>query len=707
MGDPCGAGGSVSSWRRSWLRWRRQGRFLFGVYLVLVVLGASLFALLAKLRQVPPEELTNRLLVFLLTLFDLTLMVVVLFVLLRSLFKIVVERRLGIIGSRFRTKLLVSYLLLTVVPAALISLLAASLFSHLSSSWFSAPVEAVVQAGAELAEGVRRESEERSSRCAQAMAARLGAMESERRAAELERLHRAERTHLLALVAGQTPVVELQDATRAALRLPALSEGELARAGTRVDRVARVVVVRAWVPLADGAVVVCGEVWPEVLAGAQTRLAQAAASYQALKLQRPAITATLVLSFGGIALVVVFAAVWTGLYLSRSFTEPLMALAATTAAVAEGAELTEVPVPGEDEVALLVASFNSMVRRLQAQERELKATVARLDAVLGAIRAGILWLDSEKSLVRGNPAAAAMLGLPSLCEKAVPLATLADHGLGRLAEVMISASSGYRSSLTLYPGGVPRHLEVTVVDLGKGGGWVVALEDITQLLRAQRQAAWSEVARQIAHQIKNPLTPIRLAAERIARHFAQNRHDLAEVIPAGCRAIVDHVRSMQELLDAFSRYAKLPPVQRRPVDGRELLEQVVRLYRGVKPGVEVRLEEALGERPVWLDRDLFRQVLVNLVDNALEASTPPGEVVIRAFWEGDEVVVEVLDRGPGLPVEDPELLFQPFFSSKGRGSGVGLAVVLRIVTDHGGTVRLEPREGGGVRAVVRVPGGEP
>lgn len=700
----------MRSWRRSWLRLRRQSRFLLGVYLVLVVLGAALYALVSRLRQVPAEELTNRLLVFLLTLFDLTLMVVVLFVLLRSVFKLFVERRLGIIGSRFRMKLLISYVLLTLVPAALISMLAASLFSHLASSWFSEPVEAVVEAGAHLAEGIRRESEERSLRCAQAMAAHLSAVEPRRRAAELERLHFAGKNHLSALLGKGLPVVELQDPTRtAALRLPALSPAELGVVGSRVDRVSRVLVVRAWVPLPDGAVVLCGEVWREDVTAAQARLAQAAASYQALKLQRPAITATLVLSFGGIALVVVFAAVWTGLYLSRSFTEPLMALAATTAAVAEGAELAEVPVPGEDEVALLVASFNSMVRRLKAQERELKATVARLDAVLGAIRAGILWLDREKSLVRGNPAAAAMLGLPTLGEQSLPLTTLAEHGLGRLVEVMASAASGYRSSLTIYPGGVAKHLEVTVVSLGRGpevSGWVVALEDITQLLRAQRQAAWSEVARQIAHQIKNPLTPIRLAAERIARHFAQKRDDLAEVIPAGCRAIVDHVRSMQELLDAFSRYAKLPPVHRRPVDGDELFQQVVRLYQGVKPGVEVKLETSLSPRRVWLDRDLFRQVVVNLVDNALEASTPPGEVVVRAFWEGDEMVMEVLDRGPGLPVEDPELLFQPFFSSKGRGSGVGLAVVLRVVTDHGGSVRLLPREGGGVRAVVRIPGGE-
>jgi two-component system nitrogen regulation sensor histidine kinase NtrY len=696
--------------RRLWLRWRRQGRFLGTVYLILLLLGAGLYVLMGKLQEVPAEELTNRLLIFLLTLFDLTLVVVVLFVLLRSLLKLFVERRLGIIGSRFRMKLLVSYLLLILVPTVLISLLAASLFSRLVSSWFSAPVESVVEAGAQVAEGLRRASEARAQRCAEGLAVQLRRLDPARWGGELERLHRELQAAHTGLWRQGLPVLEFQDLRLGALtRLPALGPKDLATPGARVDRVAGRLVVRAWVPLDGESVVVCGEVWPEDVTQAQSKLATAAASYQALKLQRPAITATLVLTFGGLALVAVFAAVWTGLYLSRTFTEPLVALAATTAAVAEGGELVEVPVPGEDEVALLVSSFNSMVRRLKAKEQELRATVARLDAVLGAVRAGVLWLDEEKRMVVGNPAAAAMLNLPALCHGPIPVTILSEQGLGRLEETIRQAASGFRSSLTLYPAGVPRHLEVTVAGLqrqSEQGGWVVVLEDLTQLLRAQRQAAWSEVARQIAHQIKNPLTPIRLAAERIAKHFAEGRGDLKEVVQAGCRAIVDHVRSMQELLDAFARYAKLPPVQRRPVAVGPLLQQTVRLYQGLKEGVAVRLEDQVGEREAWLDRDLFRQVLVNLLDNALEASPSPGEVLVRAFWEGEELVVEILDRGPGLPVEDPDLLFQPFYSSKGRGSGVGLAVVLRIVTDHGGSVRLLPREGGGVKAVVRLPGGE-
>jgi nitrogen fixation/metabolism regulation signal transduction histidine kinase len=292
----------------------------------------------------------------------------------------------------------------------------------------------------------------------------------------------------------------------------------------------------------------------------------------------------------------------------------------------------------------------------------------------------------------------------------MPLEALDAAGLARLAETIRNAGGSVRGSLMVYPGGVARNLEMAVVPLGppeQPEGWVVALEDLTQLLRAQRQAAWSEVARRLAHQIKNPLTPIRLAAERMARHSERSSPDLQGVVSQGCRAIVEHVQSMQEMVDSFSQYAKLPPLARRPANIGELTGQLVTLYQGVKEGLRVEFADHSGGREVLLDPEQFRQVLANLLDNAVEASPVNGLVLVLLAWEGDEFVVTVTDGGSGLPVEDSELLFQPFYSTKLRGSGVGLAMVQRIVTDHGGTVRLEANQPHGVRAVVRIPGGLP
>lgn len=697
----------MSSWRRRWQRYRRQNRFLISLYAGLLVLAGFGFALFSRMRGLPAEEMTNRLLTFLLWWFDLTLIAILLFILLRNFVRLALERHRGILGSRFRTKLLLSYLALILAPTTLLFLIGVLLLSRAATFWFSVPVEDMARAGVELADGVRVENEERARRAVTVIARALRNLpDDQARLAEIERLHRLLGNELTGWVRGGTTVVELLDARRRTLsRLPRFEIPLSESGGVRGERFGGTVVARAWERLPDGSAVVVASSLPPSLIDSQGRLAAAGAAYERLKLDRPTITATVVLSFGGLALLVVFAAAWLGLYLSRRFTEPLLALVATTERAAAGESLEEVPLPAEDEVGLLVGSFNSMVRRLREQDDELRNTVRRLDAVLGAIRTGVLELDEARTRARGNPAAAALLGLSELATSGLALESLVDAGLGKLVETIRGAEGPVRGSLTVYTGGPARSLEIAVVPLGPEGqsrGWVVALEDLTQLQRAQRQAAWSEVARRIAHQIKNPLTPIRLAAERIARQFERSPDNLAEVVPRGCRAIVEHVQSMQEMVDAFALYAKMPPLARRPVRIAELVRSIVSLYTDVKEGVAVRFTgEELGE--ILLDPEQFRQALANVLDNALEASPAGAEVRVEVRRDGDVCLVEVVDQGSGLGVDDPELLFQPFFSTKGRGSGVGLAVVQRIVADHGGTVKLEPNEPRGVRAVIRLP----
>jgi nitrogen fixation/metabolism regulation signal transduction histidine kinase len=696
---------------RSWHRRRRQNRFLVGLYLVLLALVGCGFWLFARMRGLPPEELTNRLLTFLLWWFDLTLIGILLFILARNLVKLLLERHRGMLGSRFRTKLLLSYLALILVPTGLLFVLSVSLLSQASASWFTAPVEDMARTGAALAEEVRQESEARVQRAAATVAAELARVpRDEGRLAELERLHGLLGLDFSGWFRNGVAVVELLDPRqRVALRLPPLDLAALGRSGVRSERGGGTVIVRAWESLPDGTAVVVGEVLPSALIARQARLATAGAAYERLKLERPTITATTVLGFGALALLVVFAAIWLGLYLSRSFTEPLLALVATTDRIAAGDTLEEVPLPAEDEVGLLVGSFNSMVRRVRMREEELRSAVRRLDTVLGAVRTGVLTIDAGRRVASGNPAAAALLAVPQLAVQEVPLDSLSDAGHPRLVEMVKNAAGPVRGPLTIQPGGVSRFLEVAVVPLGLAeapAGWVVALEDLTQLMRAQRLAAWSEVARRLAHQIKNPLTPIQLAADRLARHAERGAADLAEVVAQGSRAIGRHVQTMQEMVDAFSRYAKLPPMARRPVDLRDLVSSVVSLYQDVRPGLAIRVGEAPAEAPALVDPEQIRQVLVNLLDNAVEASPPEGRIDVALRWETDEAVIEIADQGPGLEGTDSDLLFQPFYSTKGRGSGVGLALVLRIVTDHGGTVRLEPNAPRGVRAVVRLPVGD-
>ncbi len=699
----------MKRWRRAWERYRRQTRFLVAVYLLLMALAGGAFWLFARLRELPPEELTNRLLVFLLWWFDLTLIAVLLFMLLRNLTKLALERHHGVFGSRFRAKLVLSYLVLIFGPTLLVFLLSASLLSHAAARWFSEPVEEMAAQGTALATGLRAQAEARARRAATTVARELARVGEGRaaRLATLERLHALLGNHLTGLWRDGATVVELQDPRAEELRrLPALAQEALASSGQRSERAGGTLVVRAWEVMADGSVVVVGEALPPELVAAQARLAAAGAAYQQLKLQRTAMTATMVLGFGGFALLVVFAAVWLGLHLSRRFTAPLLSLVASTERAARGETLEEVPLPADDEVGLLVESFNAMVRRLKEKEAALQETVHRLDTVLRGIRTGVLTMDRERTSVIGNPAAAALLGMPQLASRPLALEELAAAGNARLVETLRSAAGPVRGSVTVEAAGVARALELAVLPLGDAAqpqGWVVALEDLTQLLRAQRQAAWSEVARRIAHQIKNPLTPIRLAAERIARHAERGGESLSAVVPQGCAAIVEHVQAMQEMVDAFALYAKLPPVSLRPTHLGQLVTQLATLYDGLRPNLHFRVQDHLGDQQVMADPEQLRQALANLFDNAAEASPDGGEVVISLARSENEITITVADRGAGIDGSDPELLFQPFYSTKGRGSGIGLAVVQRIVADHGGTVRLLPREGGGVEAVVTLP----
>jgi nitrogen fixation/metabolism regulation signal transduction histidine kinase len=279
----------------------------------------------------------------------------------------------------------------------------------------------------------------------------------------------------------------------------------------------------------------------------------------------------------------------------------------------------------------------------------------------------------------------------------VVVSAIADHlhaGAGTTAPVEVE----------LEVEGTLRNVEVTVRPLA-GGGHVVAMDDLTQLVRAQRQAAWSEVARRIAHEIKNPLTPIRLAAERIQRRTSQLDGELREIVGESCAAIIAHVTDLKTLVDAFHEYARMPAVSPRGADVVQLLQEVVALYGGLRDGLEVRIERPVGPLAAVVDPTLLRLALVNLVDNAVEALPEGGRVVVRASSaDHRSLVLEVEDDGVGLPTDDATLLVQPFYSTKGRGSGMGLALVQRIVVDHGGSLELERRQPRGTRARIVLPG---
>jgi len=698
----------VSEWVRAWHRWRRQNRFLLAAFVLLMTLSAGAFYLLQRTQAASPRELTNRLLLFVLWYFDISLIGVLLFILLRNLVRLGLEQRAGVLGSRFRTKLVLTYVGLTFLPVIFLFLIATNLLQRSIDRWFSAPVEEVLRGGAAVTVQLRELAEDRLRRQAGVAAEELAGDSGTARLTHLQELLGVD---VIALYQGPRLVHAIADPRRIPRSLPPLPPGELLAPGSRSDRWRGGLLVRAWSPIGSSrSTVVVGDLLPREVLVHLERATAAEAAFQEMKLERGAITSTTILVFLAVTLLLLFATVWVGLYLSRRFTEPLLAVAAATQRVAEGNQLEEVAIPASDEVAALVSSFNAMVRRVRSTEREILASNQELGTLLATIPTGVLTVAPDGGTYRPNPAAARLLGRASNAGQWQPVATLPEpvrSAITDRAEQDGMATAPVAAELEVE--GTLRHVEVTVRPLA-GGGHVVAMDDLTQLIRAQRQAAWSEVARRIAHEIKNPLTPIRLAAERIQRRTSRLEGELRQVVSESCSAIIAQVADLKALVDAFHQYARMPAVNPRGADVGQLLHEVVALYDGLRHGVEVHLERPARSLAAVVDPTLLRLALVNLLDNAVEALREGGRITVRASVDHRTLVLEVEDDGVGLPTDDATLLVQPFYSTKGRGSGMGLALVQRIVVDHGGSLELERSVPHGTRARILLPGvlvGEP
>ncbi len=692
---------SVSRLRETWGRYHRENRFLVALFVFLMVLSVGAFYLLQRAKDSSPEELTNRVLLFVLWYLDISLILILGFILIRNLVRLAVERRSGVLGSRFRTNLVLTYVGLTFVPVILIFLIATNLLQGSIDRWFSAPVETILRGGAQVTVQIRELVEDRLQRQAVVAAEELG---DSRERVDLTRLQHLLGVDMIATYEDGDLEEAVADPRRIPASLPPLRWDELPPSAVRSERWRGGLLIRAWSPIGDDGRVVVGSMMPRELLFHLENAIAADASFQELKRTQGTITATTILVFLAITLLLLFATVWIGLYLSRRFTEPLLAVAGATRRVAEGDALEEVDVPASDEMAVLVDSFNAMVRRVRATEVEILASHQELATLLATVPTGVLSLNGENTMFRPNPAAAKMLGQPQWAHEWLPLDDLDRPGLEELhARLLPGQPTDTRCELDIDAGGDAIHVDITSRPL-PGGGWVVAMDDLTQLVQAQRQAAWSDVAQRIAHEIKNPLTPIRLAAERIQRRADSLDEGMRDIVISGCEAIVGQVTGLKELVDAFQEYARMPAIDPRPTAVGQVLRELCSLYDGVRDGLEVRVELPDEEITAMVDPVLLRQVLVNLLDNAVSAIAGDGSIKIAARVEAEDVVIEVEDTGVGLPTEDTETLVEPFFSTKGRGSGMGLALVHRIVTDHGGVLKLESLSPAGTRVRIVLQG---
>jgi nitrogen fixation/metabolism regulation signal transduction histidine kinase len=429
---------------------------------------------------------------------------------------------------------------------------------------------------------------------------------------------------------------------------------------------------------------------------------------------------TLVLLFS------VLSAMWAAFHAARRLVAPVRDLAEGTDQVARGNYETTLPVTSQDEIGFLVQSFNEMTRRIAAARDEARRSRDEVDtqraylaAVLSRLSSGVLTVDGEMRIHTSNPSAAQILGLAPdsmigmrLAELAAahpPLTPLIDAIRAHLdsaddwqVEVLLFGVAGRQVLMcrgTTLAGGMARE-----------AGHVIVFDDITTLMQAQRNAAWGEAARRLAHEIKNPLTPIQLSAERLRlKYLNAMKPDEAEVLDRLTHTIVQQVETMKGMVNAFSDYARPPKMQQQETDVRNLVDEVADLFRGVRTGARIRVDSPAEVPFLYADPGRLRQVLNNVVKNAIEATPedrPPDiSIRIRAVQEHASRYVEIAVEDNGIGV-DPALLgnlFDPYVTSKPKGTGLGLAIVKKIVEEHGGVVWIENKPNGGACVIIRFP----
>ena len=613
-----------------------------------------------------------------------------LFIVARSIAKLYFERKSGILGSRLRTRMVLTLFIVGIVPSLILFVVGRNFINKNVERWFSPETEVAIRDGQKMAEDLRAAARARL----EFGAGRLLVSSS----AEPQAIRSAAGLDLVAALGGKG-----EGGIKALDLGPGLPPPDLgALVGDSLQESRDGLWMLRVLPRGDGSWIV-GVFMPRETLDRLQALEQRYRESQQIRAAKDTLQTLPQSTFLFLTLLTLFFAVWSGLALAKSLSEPIRALAKAAQRVGSGDLEVELPVMGEDELAFLASTFNAMTRDLKTNRAAIEAQASRLeqqraylDQLLAALPVGVISWRADGELRTFNAAARTWLGLEAFDLTEARWETMeALPRLGRLPELLAAvreSRQGVQEEFRMGGEGEGRPVRAILEPL-QGGGVLAVLEDLSLLAQAEKRAAWQEVARRMAHEVKNPLTPIQLTAQRLLRKTREGRLDEASV-REGAETILAEVSSLSRLVDSFSRFARLPSPQFSPCDPAELLRQVAALYGPNHP--EISWDLALPEEPVsalW-DGDMVKRALINFVDNAVAAVGQEGSIRLSLSLQGQALRFDVTDDGAGVPEADRERLFEPYFSTKRKGTGLGLAIVRRIAQDHGGDARYKALERG-------------
>jgi two-component system nitrogen regulation sensor histidine kinase NtrY len=731
---------------------RDNPRLILAGMLLLLAALVAIVAVANRSAGLSPDFLTEFVL-YGLWAADLTILLGLTFVLARNVIKLIIERKKALPFARFRGKLVALLLGMTFIPAVLVLIVGSELIRNSVDRWFNAPVEEVLTAADKLAGDYYHDRQVRVTDEAARLARSLtkmsfdgvnqsavrdliqtGIAQGHVKMVEVYRVvgggaapdvRRYVNVATSDMPQGYASAVADRLAAHAAAGQVEPSTTEALSVGGELIRAAAP--VRAPGSAQPIAVVVTSDYLTGELATRARRITNAYEDYSQLRVLRRPLAGVYLSFFLMMTLMILVGSTWMGLYLAKRITEPVQRLA-TAAREIEAGHLdyrVDRGTVSDDEFGSLVEAFNSMASEVGNSRRRLERSTVELEhkhvevdgrrryieTILERIATGVVSIDSAGRISTLNTAAMRLLALGASAVGQPAAEVFGREDLQPFGALLRAAAAGKSEptaqEITLSREEREFQLAAVATALhGEGSeGMVLVVDDVTPLIRAQKVAAWREVARRLAHEIKNPLTPIQLCAERMRRHFSSAPAATQALVEECTSTIVGEVDSLKALVDEFSQFARMPAPRAAPTDLHALLNEALALYQGLLGEVTFERRFASQLPKVRVDGEQMRRVIINLVDNAIEAMNRSGVITIETQHDSAANLVRfvVSDNGPGIPVGEREKLFMPYYSTKRRGSGLGLAIVRRIVAEHGGTIEAGENSPKGTKFTIELP----
>lgn len=653
---------------------------IFLTVLLFIVLGFEIYLL-----RIPPEQIPTRFIIVSLFVINIISIITLGFFVIRSIFRLYLEKHREVPGYRFRIKIVTIFVGLVLIPSALLFIAFSGVLESSIERIFSKSNREVISKTVDTVKSFYDFEK-----------ARLLKLAEDFRDGKISKLPDGVSVEKL-----KNPQEDMPESIRDAFQgkksaqIVSSSEGD---------------VIIAAVPEKRGVIVLKMSI-PSYITKKVEDVKAYHEEYLKMGSFRKAVKSNYFMFLGFLSLIIIFLALWASLKISQEITNPLKELVQATERVAEGDLKVKIITKSSDEIGILVNSFNDMISKLDKAYVELSERNILLERIFSSITSGIIFIGHDGKILKINKAGEEILQIPANKIQGRHYSEILEFVESEELKEFIKKLSHERiyeisRDLNIKIKGRSKIIKARIVSLrefeeSEATGILVVFDDITDIVKAQQAIAWEEVAKRLAHEIKNPLTPIKLATERLVKKWKNKDEEFDKIFENSTKRIISEVESLKNLIDAFQKLGKLPEIKKEPVNPISLIQDVIELYKGYKD-VKINLISDGETKPVLLDYQEFKRVLINIIDNAIKAMDAKGEITISVKLN-NTLQIEIADTGPGVDDEIKEKLFLPYFSKTKEGTGLGLTIARKIITEHDGRIFVLDNKPSGTIFKIEVP----